>query len=271
MAPVATRLVAILMLVATAGLLAACGGSGHSAGTTTVHPAVATHAQIPPLTSPPTSAVKPLTKPQAIAIARAINLTPADVPGFKVTARQHEHETAAEKQLKRKLLGCTGGALNSRSGLAEASSKNFKLEQNLIHLSVSSEVSVARTPAPAIKELPVIRSKHVRACISHYLGLLLESDILKGQKRQPGLGPISISISQGTPPAPGATESFWWRITANVTVHNIKLPFYIDMLGFVYGPTEVSLLSSGALKPFPATIQENLYRLLLKRAKAHTS
>jgi hypothetical protein len=38
----------------------------------------------------------PLTKKQAIAFARAVNLTAADVPGFAATRR--EHETGAERR-----------------------------------------------------------------------------------------------------------------------------------------------------------------------------
>ncbi len=155
--------------------------------------------------------------------------------------------------------------------LAEESSKDFKLEHAVLHFSVSSEVSVAQTPALAAKELSTIRGNHVRGCLSHYLDLLLKYQILKGQRSRAIINPnsISLSISDGTPPAPGATGSFWWRITATVDIHHIKLPYYIDILGFVYGPAEVSMSSSGALRPFPAATQEHLYLLLLKRAEAH--
>lgn len=116
-----------------------------------------------------------------------------------------------------------------------------------------------------------MRSSHVRGCLSHYLDLLLKYQILKEQTSSAIINPssISLSISHGTPPAPGATGSFGWRITATVAVHNIKLPFYIDILGFVDGPAEVTLTSTGALRPFPSAAQERLYLLLLKRAEAH--
>jgi hypothetical protein len=41
------------------------------------------------------------------------------------------------------------------------------------------------------------------------------------------------------------------------------------MLGFVDGPAQVTLFSSGVLRPFPAAVQERLFSLLLVRAKAH--
>jgi hypothetical protein len=43
----------------------------------------------------------------------------------------------------------------------------------------------------------------------------------------------------------------------------------MDILGFVYGPTEVSLLSFGVPEPFPAATEQHLFSLLLQRAKAH--
>ncbi len=275
MPPVVRRLAVFLTLIATAGLLAACGSSSHPIATTAGR--TTTGARTPPATGTTTGVVRPLTKAQAIAFARAVNLTAADVPGFRATSKhehEHEHETAAEKRLKHELLRCTGGVLNSRNGLAEVSSKDFKLEHNGLGFSVSSQVAVARTSALAAKELAAIHGVHVRGCLPHYLNLLLKDQLLKGFKEQKlpqtAVGPTSVSIVQGTPPAPGAAGSFGWRITATITVRNIRLPIYIYILGFVYGPAEVSLVSYGTLKPFPAAGQEHLCWLLLKRAEAHS-
>lgn len=227
-------------------------------------------------TPDPTGAASAPTKAQAIAFARAVNLTSADVPGFTATTKKDEHEpeTPAEKRLQHELQRCTGGVLNSRDGLAAVSSKDFKLEDHGLGFSVSSEVTVARTPAATAKELAAIRASHVRGCLSHYLNLLLKDQLLKESKTQklpPGaVGPTSISIVQGTPPAPGATGSFGWQIVATLTLRQVRIPFYFDILGFVYGPAEVSLSSTGSLKPFPAGAQEHLYWLLLKRAKAYS-
>lgn len=275
MPPVVRRPAVFLTLIATAGLLAACGSSSHSTAATVGHTTAG--ARTPPATGTTTGVVRPPTKAQAIAFARAVNLTAADVPGFRATStheHEHEHETAAEKRLEHELLRCTGGVLNSRNGLAEVSSKDFKLEHDGLGFSVSSQVAVAQTSALAAKELAAIHGVHVRGCLPHYLNLLLKDQLLKEFKEQKlpqtAVGPTSISILQGTPPAPGAAGSFGWRITATITVRNIRLPIYIYILGFVYGPAEVSLVSYGTLKPFPAAGQEHLYWLLLKRAKAHS-
>ena len=272
MLPVLPRLAVILTFIAIPGLLAACGKSSHLTPTAATQTTGTTGPHKPASSNAHTGTVEPLTKARAIAFAHAVNLKPADVPGFVATSkREHERETPAKKRLERGLARCTGGALEAHDGLAKASSKDFKLERGILRFSVNSEVSVVRTPAIAARELAAIRSSHVRACLSHYLKLLFQNQILGEEKSRTAINPnsISLSIAHGTPPAPGATGSFGWRITAAITVRNVKLRFYIDILGFADGPAEVSLFSSGVLRPFPAAIQEHLYWLLLKRTEAH--
>ena len=114
------------------------------------------------------------------------------------------------------------------------------------------------------KRLAAIRSAHVRGCFSRYL-----QQIFKGEQTK-GATPGPVTIQSGTPPAPGMSGSFGWRVTATFLVRGIKVPIYLDFLGFVDGPSQVTLLSSGLLRPFPASVQQHLFALLLcARAKSH--
>jgi hypothetical protein len=191
-----------------------------------------------------------------------VNLSAADVPGFSVDKREHKGETAAEKRLDREMARCAGG-LSSHEKLIEATSSKFKSRHGLPEVGVSSEVSVARTPGLAARELAAIRSAHARACVSRYLDLLFKGKSFQGASISP------ITIVAGTPPAPGTSGSFAWRIKVTVTVKGTRIPFYFDILGFVYGPAQVVLLSSGFPIPLPAAIQQRLFVLLVERAKAH--
>jgi hypothetical protein len=239
-----------LMLAVAGALLAACGSS---------HPARRTSSTA--AARPGETITRTPTRPQALAFAQAVNLTPSDVPGFTISSAR-QSESAREKLLERQMLRCVGAAGPSAS-LADVSSKSFELKRGVVQLGVSSEVAVARTPAATSAELAAIRSSHVRGCFSHYLDLLF-----KGQQYA-GARVGSVTIASGTPPAPGASGSFGWRITANLITQRVRLPFYMDILGFVNGPTRVTLFSSGALRPFPAEAQQRLFSLLLDRAKAH--
>jgi hypothetical protein len=263
------RMAVILALLSTGALLSACASASHHAvAGVTGHTARTVPHSGRAHGTPGIGGA--LSRTQALAYAHAVNLTATDVPGFKASVG-HKRETPGERRREDELARCTGEAFHSgqgglatgKGGLVAASSQDFKLERNLLDLSVNSEVSVAQTPALATKVLAEVRSRHFRACLTHYLDLLLKEHRYGGAT----VGPIAIA--QGTPPAPGTTGSFGWRITATITARGFKLPFYQDMLGFVYGSAEVSLISSGALRPFPAAIQQQLFSLLLDRAKAH--
>jgi hypothetical protein len=260
-APVIRRLSAIALLLGIGVPLGACGTGGHATAAATARTAPMTATATSAHTSQaPRAPAKPLTRSQAIAFARAVNLTAADVPGF--TATRREHKTAAEKGGERELVRCAG-ALNADEKLLEISSTKFKRGHEIPVVDVSSEVSVARTPALAEKELAAIRGPRARACVSRYLDRLFKGKELRGASISP------VSISSGTPPAPGATGSFAWRIEVRFTVHSIQIPLYFDILGFVYGPAQVSLFSTGFATPLPAATQQRLFSLLLQRAKAH--
>lgn len=162
------------------------------------------------------------------------------------------------------MLRCVG-ALGSNHGIIEMSSGELERETSAGNESVQSEVSVARTPTLAARELAAIRgaASHVRACLSHYLNLIFKSRKYDGATVSP------VAIMQGTPLAPGATGSFAWRITTTITLRHVAIPVHIDILGFVDGPAEVSLFTAGVPQPFPAATEERLFSLLLTRAKMH--
>jgi hypothetical protein len=238
-----------VVLVLIAVLLCACGGAQHARPTAGK--------------SSRTGAGKPLTRARALVFAHAVNLTSADVPGF-VASRPRASETAVEKRLEQQLRRCAGGGGAPNAALAHEQSQSFQLKRSILDLGVSSEVGVSKTAALAAGELAAIRSQRVRGCFTRYLDTLLKS------QRNAGAAPGPVSIAAGTPPAPGAAGSFGWRITATFTVRRIKVPLYVDILGFVLGPARVTLVSSGALRPFPAVIQQRLYSLLLARARARS-
>jgi hypothetical protein len=255
--------IAPLALVLGACLLAGCGKSNLSTSSDT---GSATHAARARSSGPTAHAVGTPTRARALAFARAVNLTQADVPGF-TASEKHASSSARERQLERQMLSCTGLGAGGRAGggksVVEQSSKDFRLKRQIVDLSVSSEVSVAASAAEAARGLKAMRSAHIRGCFSSYLTHVLQGEHVKGAKAG------GVSIQTGTPPAPGTSGSFGWRVTATFIVHDIKLPIYLDFLGFVDGPSEVTLLSSGLLRPFPAEAQQHLYSLLLARAKAH--
>jgi hypothetical protein len=251
------QLTAILALLASGVLLGGCGSASH------VKPGTGAGAVATPgahVGGAPGVGGAPPTGAQATAFARAVNLTAADLPGFKVSRERHKRQTPAAMRAKRELARCTGGL--GEHGVLDLSSGSFERQAAALDAHVSSDVGVAPTPAAAAKQLAKIRSAHVRGCLSRYLDLLFNTGTLQGAFS-------GVSIAHGEPPAPGTTGSFGWRISGAIIVRGIRAPFYLDILGFVYGPAQVTLTSSGLIRPFPAVAQQQLFSLLLKRAESH--
>jgi hypothetical protein len=253
------RTAAILVLAVSAVLVAGCGGSGHATAKTNTGSSAAKTK--PGAGAPSGGASGGGEEAKARAFAIAVNLKASDLPGFHASP-EHQHQGAAEKRLEPELLKCVGGAA-VKGAATEAGSKTYERGESVISQSVSSQVTVARTAALAAKELASIRAGHLQGCLSHYFNLLLASQNLHGAK----VGPVSTK--HGSPPAPGTGGSFGLRFTETLTLRGLRIPFYVDILGFVKGPAEVSLFTFGVPRQFPAALEEQLFSLLLERAKAH--
>src|SRR5271166_2254125 len=261
-----TRRTAALLLLLAAGLLPAACGKSDRTSTVAASPAAPPGGAQSEGAGTPQPGARPWTRAQAQAFARAVNLTAADVPGFTVVPPSRLGATPAERRLQAETARCLGGSgtvtgAGSSAGLAEVSSPHFQREAGARSASVSSEVNVSRTSALASRELAEIRSARTRACLTRYMEQVL------GRRAGGGVS-SAVSVVGGNPPAAGTTGGFGWRITVALAVRGARIPVYLDILGFVYGPAEVSMFSSGLPEPFPAAAEEHLYSLLLKRATA---
>jgi len=268
------RRLAWLLVLACSVLLAACGKTNPQAITTVV-------ASGPTRTPPPTGTGPQTTAPnrttpsapkrgqsppsdaRARSFAAAVNLRASDVPGFSATAKSQHKTTPTEERIERELAACAGG-LGSALGSGEEASPQFKRKVNVLQVSVSSNVSFLPSAANGAAQLAVLRNPRTRGCLATYLRQLLS------QQRYGGGAQIThVGVTQGTPPAGGTTGGFGWRLTAVFTVKHLNVPFYLDILGFLYKRAEVTLVSTGEALPFPAAIEERLFELLLTRARSN--
>jgi hypothetical protein len=266
-----SHLGAIPMLIASGVALAACGGHGLPGTSTAQHTTSssnAAHAASPPSAQRPAHASAAVARAQAF--AHAVNLTAADVPGFAVSGEhKRHHEGAAEKRLERELHQCAGGAgvtgAKERSAIAEASSGTFERKGGIASQSVSSTVTVEPNAAAAARLLGALHSNTLRSCLSHaFAGLLRAQHI-------PGASIGAVSVKYGSPPAPGTNGGYALRVRTTIVVRQVPIPFYLDILGFVDGQAEVSMLAITIPQPLTASLEEHLYNLLLERARTHTA
>ncbi len=260
MAAVLRRLAAIPVLLVTGAVVGGCGGGGHASTTdatsTTSAQAVGTHAKH-------AGSGTSRTKAQALAFAHAVNLQAADVPGFAISP-EHEHhrESSTEKRLTQELRKCLGSGGEAKA-LVEADSGEFERKGGLLSQSVSSHVTVDGSAAAAEAELGRFASARLRSCLSRYFSEELTGLTLRGTRIS------GVSTRYGSPPAPGTSGTFGLRVTAKLDFHSVEIPFYLDYLGFVHDAATVSLRSVGTPVPFPASVEERLFSLLVERAKTH--
>ncbi len=254
MPAIVRRTAAILLLLVAGGLMLACGKSAHYRGE--AHPRAETEADVR------AHASRPLTRTRARRLASKLNLRTSDLPGF-TAASQHQHQTAKEKGVARKLARCMAGqAKSAGTALAEASSKSFERHAAIFHVSVSSSVTIAGTPAQAVADLKAIRSDHTRSCLTGYM-----RELLAGETHGATSAKL-VSISRASPARQGTSATFAWRIAGEFALRGVKVPFYIELVGFAHGQAEVELLSFGLPAPFPAGAEQELFSLLVARAKA---
>lgn len=239
------------MPLVLAAMLAACGSGTKSPTTASAPKAAPTTTNAPP-------AAPALTKAEAVAFAKAVNLRPSDLPGYKPSA-ESGHESAAEKEEGRAFLSCVGKAAKSHA-LYEAGSPTFGREANTAVESVRSEVEVATSPAAAAAQLTAARSPKVRDCLAGLVTRAFKSAVSSGG----AIGPVSV-VSL-TPSAPATEGGFEWKISATFSLHGIKVPLQLNFIGFSYRAATVVLFDYGFPEPLPSGQEARLFSLLVHRA-----
>ena len=174
-----------IAIVAASGLVTACGSqsTGSDAHSLSTQKAPAHGA------TTPGDGGRSLTKVRALALARQINLRAGDIPGFRA---EHEGEAAA-KRFERGMLRCTQG-VDFSEGLGEATSDDYAREASIYPESVTSSVTVVRTPEFAAKAVATIGQNRARICLTRDFDAFFSSH----SSRSATIGPVAIS--HGSPP-----------------------------------------------------------------------
>jgi hypothetical protein len=224
------------VLAATGLLLAGCSGA-HSAATRNA----------------------PLTKAQAVAYARAVNLRASDMPGMTQTAPEGpSNESRSSEELRR----CAG--LGPEHGIVDIHSATFQGPESVGYEKVRSGVTVQPTPALASEGIAAAASPRGRACIAHFAQSQYSGKEANGV-RLGQVGVTSLPVSSGH-----GFKTVGVQVTIHTTVTrgsgSVPVIFYLDLLGFALGPAEVDLLAQGAPEPFPRATEERLMSTLMGRA-----
>jgi hypothetical protein len=253
----------IFGLLLAGNSLAGCGGSGGSTSQATSQPTAShpgvTHSGGTASASGARSGS--LVKAQATALAQAINLTSADLPGYSASPQKESNSKGESEELAR----CTG-APNPRLALAEVSSENFKRTgpegfENKEEL--SSTVTVMPSAALAAKSLAALRNQG-EACLEK----LLNKKYAERSSEKVSYG--QVGIVQIPPEDFSVSGGFGFNITMDVTAtHGPFFVLYVDVLAFVEGPLEVMLSATSTNRPTTSATEQHLLSVLAARARTH--
>jgi hypothetical protein len=239
------RAVLAIAVVAVCGAIAACGGSSA--------PSAAVRSSEP---------VTVITKAQASAYARAVNLQAGDLPNMTIAAPESDRPDAKRVG---KIERCAGDLLAKRI-VASIRSATFSGATEAEHETIKSVVEVMPSVALAEQNHVYTSSQRALACAERFL----PSQIAGKGRSHIRFGPVTVAR---TPfPLPGVPGGFGYRISVTVlgTPSTIEAPHvYVDAFGFLSGPAEIALTATGFPQPVPEEADEHLLSLLAGRAAAH--
>jgi hypothetical protein len=259
-------------VVALAGLGAGCGGqtaSSTGGGGTSDAGSAATHAggagvhgayASVSASSPARAARTPVSRAQAVALAHAINLRAADVPGMAPI----ESEGTGHEGTGVKLEECAGVRGLKRDETASVKSPLFGVEAAGEKTTVRSSVTVWKTAAAAAREVNILQNAHTRACVAQIFDASAARAKLTGAR----VGHPTFSWASGR--LSGTQGSVALRITVPYTSLSTgaTVDGYFDIFEYVDGPVDIGLTARSEISPIPSSTENRLLTLLLDRSGA---
>src|SRR4051794_14868546 len=161
------------------------------------------------------AAARPLmTKSEARSLAKAVNLTAADVPaGYKSSGPSNSRGT--DLWGGKRFARCSGRKALGRA-LADVDTGAFEHVTTGDYDAIGSEVEVMPNAALAKKDIAIVKSKRGRTC------LLAELTATQ----PPGVKYVSAKVTQLSPGIPGGLAM---RFTLVAESQGVRFPFYTDV------------------------------------------
>lgn len=221
-----------------------------------------------------------LAKVRASDYARAVNLHASDVPYFEPVPDDEEEDEGESRRRDRELERCVGVG-DVGDPLTEVKSAAYGTQSPGELLQVSSEVEVVADAEEAARQLRLLRSRRAERCLQRiYVSALEEEDSSTAEVSNASLSHLPF-------PSAGISGGFAIRFSASVTVYGSNselsayrpgsqdevaqaakstVKVYVDILGFVVGPAEVTLSATGAPAPVNRNLESSLLGVLHERA-----
>jgi hypothetical protein len=196
----------------------------------------------------------PITKAEAVAFGRSVNLTPSDLPGAKKAEYRSDEPT--EHDSLSKIVRCARPGMATHRSIGEVDSILFDTSEV-----VGSLVRVMPTAAMAAADLAAFGSRRGHACFARA---------------------AQLQVANEPPPPPDPFRAVFIPLVkllgaGAIGVHTLSRPFapsssagsHADVVLFRVGPAEVTFLTVSAHRQFPSATEGRLLAMLHSRAEAH--
>jgi len=247
---------------ACGAILSGCGGgqqASAAAGTSPHRPAAPAAAGTARTPAKAGSAAAP-SRAQALAYARAVNLTASDIPGASATAQRSRRSNALEHLQYR---ACEASVQHVRE-IAKAASPKLSRGSGMETEELSSSVMVLDSEHGIEREFAQLEAPKVRDCMVHVLNRWVANKTLRAARWR------GVTLSRLPVHLAGASDAIGMRavVAVEIPASEVSIPFYVDELGFATGRTEVSVTAASPTQPVPAATEQELLTLLLARARS---
>jgi hypothetical protein len=178
-----------------------------------------------------------MTKDDAVAIARTINLTDDDMPGY---SSSRSTPSTGDGRFGKRFDRCAGTVPTSKA-VADVQSNDFERPSQGSFDAVSSDVLVFPNAALARKDLRAAGTKRARKCMAAAFA---------GQKAAGGIKILSAKVTSLPAPTANAVAI---RIKMRVAAQGVTIPMYTDFFIVRRGPVEAAVgFTSGPSAPLRA-------------------
>jgi hypothetical protein len=191
------------------------------------------------------------------ATAQSINLTSADLPGWRTTAASPPDPKKAG--MDSQLAACVGQANPASNEVVQVSSPDFDKGSTQI----SSDVTMVRSHADGLASLRTMKSPKLPSCAKKLLASTITSGLPKGTT----VSKVKVSTFV---PSERVPDSFGLRVSATITGKTqgitVSVPITTTEIGFLVGRAEVALNEDQKGKSSPIAEESGLIQTLSARA-----
>jgi hypothetical protein len=186
-------------------------------------------------------------EPDARALAEAVNLTKADLPGYRAT-RQDLRGLSKDRRFVR-----CAKTVPAAQAVAIVPSKSFERDTHSGHESVHSEVAVRPAADVAARDLKAYGTSRARSCLEKFIRRESGSDLLK------------VTVKPLSPPVPNGAGL---RIAMIVRAEGRRVRAFVDFLLIGHEDVEAALIMSGGPAPPARGREDDLLNLVESRLLA---